>query len=156
MNNDSDEFTGMLRKVLIAARKRPFEQRVKVGLVALLALSVIATVSKELAGTLLFGVDPSMEEVSRHEERFAAVRAMLPTRAVVGFATDAASRSEQSSRFQMTRYALTPAVIVPGLDWPLVIGDFDDPASARELVAQGFTVRQDFGGGVLLLEKPQR
>jgi hypothetical protein len=148
----------MFRKVLEPNTQTTvaFEPRVKIGLLAVLVVSVLITNVKELAGMLLFGVDPALEEVSRHETRLAPLRKALPQRGVVGFATDAPTRFEMGQRYQMTRYALAPLIVVPGWDHPLVVGDFTGAIAAKHASPGQFTVRQDFGDGLFLLSEPER
>ena len=138
----------MLRRLFepITNRAIAFETRVKAGVLALLVLSVMLANLGELASILLF----SMEEVSRHEIRLEPLRKALPQRGVVGYVTDVADRSERGNRYQMTRYALAPLIVVPGAGRPLVVGDFTDAAAAKRNFGAALVVREDFGDGLVL------
>ena len=59
-------------------------------------------------------------------------------------------RPPSSPTLYMTRYALAPVQVVVEADAPLVIAD---GVKDRGALPPELTVRQDFGGGLLLLER---
>ena len=141
----------MIRRLLepITNRAISFETRGKAAVIALIVLSVMATNLAELTAILLFGVDPTVNEISRHEKRLEPLRKVLPQRGIVGYVTDAADPIEWGNRYHMTRYALAPLIVVPGAGQSLVVGDFSDAAAAKRNVGARL-VRQDFGEGLVL------
>lgn len=148
----------MLRRLFepITNRAIAFETRVKTGVLALLVLSVMSANLRELAGTLRrLGVEPTLDEVSRHEKRLEPLRKALPQRGVVGYVTDAATPDEMAKRFIMTQYALAPLIVVPEAGQPLVVGVFADAAAAKRSVGARL-VREEFGDGLVLFAEEER
>jgi hypothetical protein len=88
---------------------------------------------------------------SRSDQRFAALKAMLPERGVVGYIGDPGRRDPGNSAadYYLAQYALAPLVVDRSTKHPLVVGNFVDsppmpaPASNLQLV-------RDFGNGVML------
>ena len=141
----------MLRRLFepITSRTIAFETRIKAGVLVLLVLSAMSTSLRQLAGTLRLGVDPALEEVSRHEKRLEPLRNALPQRGIVGYVTDAATPAEIVQRHYMTRYALAPLIVVRDASRALVVGDFTDTAAANRNFDTAL-VREDFGDGLVL------
>jgi hypothetical protein len=127
-----------------------FEKRVRAVVLALLILSALSVNLTELRTTWYTLLSPGLDLVSRHEQRLAPLKAALPERGVVGFVTDAPARAEQARRRFIAGYALAPVVVARGADWPLVVGDFKDPAAARLMTGERLRVREDFGNGLVL------
>ncbi len=92
------------------------------------------------------------DDVSRWDRRFEPLRTELRGVTTVGyFEAEGRDRSRaRAARIYMTRYALAPIDVVPGIDADLVIamGDVDPARLPRRL-----HVRRDFGNGLLLLER---
>jgi hypothetical protein len=131
------------------------EMRVGIAVVALIVLSVMLTTLRHFAGTLRLVQEPVVDEIERYEKRFLPLKNVLPQRAVLGFVTDAKNPIEAENRQRMVSYALSPIVVDPLSERPLRIGDFANPAAAKQTIGPEFRVRQDFGNGVLLLERIQ-
>ena len=148
----------MLRRLFepITSRAITFETRVKIAVLALLVLSAMSENVRQLAGMLRLGVEPSLDEVSRHEKRLEPLKMALPQRGVVGYVTDAATSSEIAKRRSITSYALAPLIVVRGAGHPLVVGDFTDAAAARRHFGAAPPLREDFGDGVVLFEQEVR
>ena len=93
-------------------------------------------------------------DISRYAERFEALRAALPSRGTVGYYSDDTEDEGLSrNRFHVARFALTPVILVRSTDFEVVVGNFQSAAHARDLVQRGFSLRQDFGGGLMLFRK---
>ena len=131
------------------------ETRVRGVVVALIVLSALSANVSELKTAWERERESTEDEVSRYEKRLAPLKNMLPQRGVVGYVTDARTPIEEGRRSYMTGYALAPLLVEPGTHWPLVIGDFADPAAARRTV-DGFRVRQDFGEGLVLFAAEEK
>jgi len=87
----------------------------------------------------------STDEVAkRSDQRFAALKAALPPRGVVGYIGDSA---DPVADYYLAQYALAPVVVDRSSNHPLVIGNF--PASQRSPLGH-LQLVADFGNGVLL------
>lgn len=128
-----------------------FETRVRSVVIALIALSALAANVGELKRVLELRPQSAPDKIAVYEERFSRLKDALPKRGIVGFVTDARTRSDQGKRRYLAGYALAPLVVSANADWPLVIGDFIDPAAARLISAEGFRITRDFGDGLVLL-----
>jgi hypothetical protein len=129
----------------------PFETRVRGVVLALIVVSALSANVGELKRIVELPLQPAADKISDYEKRFAPLKNPLPKRGVVGFVTDVAGRSEQGKRRYLAGYALAPLVVAPGAEWLLVVADFADPATARFVSAEGLRVREDLGGGLLVL-----
>jgi hypothetical protein len=88
---------------------------------------------------------PSTDDVAkRSDQRFAALKAALPPRGVVGYVGDS---SDPVADYYLAQYALAPLVIDHSPNHALVIGNF--PASLHASV-EHLQLVTDFGNGVLL------
>lgn len=94
------------------------------------------------------------DPISAFERRYAPLRAALGSERVVGYLAPVAQDSPAArAHFYMSRYALAPVQVVDGTEPSLVVAD--GIAESSRVPAE-LTVRRDFGGGLLLLERPQR
>lgn len=82
---------------------------------------------------------------TRSDQRFAALRAQLPNRGVIGYIGE--SGNSGTADYYLAQYALVPLVIDRSANHPLVIGSFPDspPQVPSNLQCIG-----DFGNGVLV------
>jgi hypothetical protein len=88
---------------------------------------------------------PSTDGVAhRSDLRFAAMKAALPTRGVVGYVGES---GDPVADYYLAQYALAPLVIDRSPNHPLVVGNFpgSSPGTPDHLQLQA-----DFGNGVLL------
>jgi len=98
---------------------------------------------------------PSPDGVTEFNGRFAALRAMLPPRGVIGYMTDAdASPSDTNTQaeYHLTQYALAPVVVLFSSDQRFVVGNFHKTVTAGSLRDRGYKVVREFGNGIVLLE----
>lgn len=97
-------------------------------------------------------------DISRYENRFLALRQVLPRRAVLGYISDNASNEETlTARMYIARYALAPLVIVRSLDYPLIVGNFSKTSPDIEIYRkQGLIPLRNFGNGVVLFRRELR
>jgi hypothetical protein len=129
------------------------QMRVGIAVVAFIVLSVMLTTLRHFAGTLHLVRQHSVDEIERYERRFGPLKNVLPRRAVLGFVTDAKNLTEVENRQRMVSYVLSPIVVDAAGEWPLMVGDFANSAAAKQSIGTELRVRQDFGDGVLLLER---
>ncbi|MBN1287357.1 MAG: hypothetical protein JXB47_18295 [Anaerolineae bacterium] len=136
----------------------------KIGLV-LLVLYVLNAEQRLISGIQLQLEWPPYEqhEITRVEQRFTRLRALLPPHGRVGFVSDTV-RSGLGGQYVLTlaRYALAPLTVEEGAAccvWVVgyfaagavaVDASFDDAATRASL-----QVVHDFGDGVVLLRNPQ-
>jgi hypothetical protein len=94
---------------------------------------------------------PGTDSITVLERRYAPLRAALSGQTVVDYREPGAGDpTAKLAHFYMTRYALAPVQVVVESDAPLVIAD---GVTDRGGLPPELTVRQDFGGGLLLLER---
>jgi hypothetical protein len=84
----------------------------------------------------------------RSDQRFAALRAALPSQGVVGYI--GASGSAAVGDYYLTQYALVPLVVDYSPNHPLVIGNFPVSLPPTRLPSAHLQLVKDFGDGVLL------
>lgn len=83
----------------------------------------------------------------RSNERFAAVKQLLPTRGVVGYIGEPGDSSLPD--YYLAQYALAPLVVDRSIQHKLVVGNF--PSLQVPKAFSGLRKLQDFGNGVVLL-----
>jgi hypothetical protein len=132
-------------------RQRRFETRVRAVVVALIAISALSANVGELKRILEAPPQPTADKISGYEERFGRLKTVLPRHGIVGFVTDARDYLETYKRRFLAGYVLAPVIVARDADWPLVIGDFKDPASMKPMTDGALRVLEDFGGGLVLL-----
>ena len=91
-----------------------------------------------------FGRLSTQAVAKRSDQRFAAIKASLPTHGVVGYVGDS---SEPVADYYLAQYALAPLVIDRSPNHSLVVGNF--PA-APPVAHEHLRLLTDFGNGVLL------
>lgn len=82
----------------------------------------------------------------RSDQRFAALRAELPTRGVIGYIGE--SDGTAVPDYYLAQYALAPLVLDHSINHKLVVGNFTDASKLPHELA----LIKNFGNGVLLLE----
>jgi hypothetical protein len=87
------------------------------------------------------------EIADRSDHRFAALKAELPARGVIGYIGEEGNSALPD--YYLAQYALAPLVLDRGFNHSLVVGNF--PASGARVIPSGLDEVKDFGKGVLLL-----
>lgn len=82
----------------------------------------------------------------RSDMRFAALKAALPQRGVVGYVGEPGPAA--NGDYYLTQYALVPLIVDRSIQHSLVIGNF--PNIAPSAVPDDLRLVKDFGNGVLL------
>ena len=85
----------------------------------------------------------------RSDQRFAALRAALPERGVVGYAGETGADAVVTADYYLAQYALAPLVVDRSPNHALVVGNFPSGAPAQP-PSDHLRLVKDFGGGVLL------
>ena len=92
------------------------------------------------------------DETSRALARYASLRAALPARVVVGYATDLPVSEPERAKFRRRcRYALAPRILVDSAEMPLVVSE--SACSAPAPLLPGYEIAQEYGKGLRLLRK---
>jgi hypothetical protein len=103
-------------------------------------------------------------EVSIWENRFESLKRELPTNVGhVGYISESDlpdgqySTIDQFNEFQLTRYVLSPVIVVRGVDFPWIIGNFSSRKFKAWLQNEIGDYRlQEFSGGIYLIHKVQQ
>ncbi len=83
----------------------------------------------------------------RSDQRFSAVKQILPSRGVIGYVGEPGESSLPD--YYLTQYALAPLVIDRSIQHEVVVGNF--PSLQIPPSIAGLREIQDFGNGVVLL-----
>jgi len=136
---------------------RSKEVRVKVLLFIIFVLVVNIVYLIEDFGFNRYGIGRDL--VSAYDRRLKAVRHSLPEKGVVGYITDKEpkevfSDSYAIQRFYLTRYALSPLIVVNNASQKHVVGDFHEfPPDLKHYEDKGLIVIKDYGNGIILFKR---
>ena len=95
------------------------------------------------------------DQVSMVQDRMAPLAAHLPPYETVGYVTDLTEHNAKKATWVMSQYALAPAILFEGWEWPLVVGDFYFSLPAGGIPPGRVPVRNT-GRGVFLIGKGNR
>jgi hypothetical protein len=139
----------------------PVLARAAVGIVVALAVASALNFYRTIDEKNLFHIPSINDIINSGPKRFRGVIAMLPAEAVVGYISDPANSSAESSQralcFFGARYALAPRLIV----WPKnaqkedwVLGNFFKPVDLVQIERENhLKLVRDFGSGVLVFRR---
>ena len=98
------------------------------------------------------------QHISGYLNRFLSVQPLLPGRGVVGYISDDLDNEEHSMpRKYLAEYALLPVILVRSMDYPLIVGNFRNPAPDLEAYRkQGLIPIRDFGNGIVIFKRESR
>jgi hypothetical protein len=82
----------------------------------------------------------------RSDQRFAALKQLLPAHGVVGYFGDSV---DAAADYYLAQYALAPLVVEHSINRLLIVGNF--PSSQPDFAEHRLRIIRDFGNGVLLL-----
>ena len=129
-----------------------YPTRLKVAAFLMLAMALVVSVRALSAGREVVRQGGASFGAAPFEERYEALKALLPVDATVGYVTDAPR--EDTRGYYMTRYVLAPVRVAWEGDAALAVGDFRDARNiAGILRARGYVVEKDLGRNVLLLRR---
>ena len=128
--------------------------RVAAALAAVVIAGLIPAFSVFMQLTSAPDWQPAPDTISTFEQHYAALREAVRGQREVGYLPPPAKTpSTALSHFYLTRYTLAPVQVMVESPAPLAVAD---AIVDRSRLPADFTVRQDFGNGLLLLErKPQ-
>ncbi len=121
--------------------------------VALLVALALATNGHYLLKVVRFRAAYEWPNLTTYyENRFAALRRLLPRHGVVGYVSD---RPDSDREYFLTQYALAPVLLDRGGLHAVVVGNFFDPATALAIAApMRLVLVRDLGDGVMLFRGP--
>ena len=129
--------------------------RAQLGVVLLLVYAAVSDarwIYRAAVGLAARGQD---DPITRYERRFRELKAVLPSRGLIGYVGDALPEnytSEDFKRFVLTEYGLAPLVVVNDTLPDLVVGNLASD-SARIEPPPGFQLVRQFGDGVWLFRR---
>jgi hypothetical protein len=88
---------------------------------------------------------------ARSDQRFAVLKAHLPTNGVVGYIGEATGLATPD--YYLTQYALAPLVVDLSLNHAIVVGNF--PSTPPAQIPQNLRLVKDFGNGVMLFSSKE-
>jgi hypothetical protein len=99
----------------------------------------------------------NLDSITSYENRFTELRRILPSRGVVGYATELPSDkilsdAGASAEYYITQYSLAPIILDNTKDHSLVVGNFHGPS----ITEPGLALVRDFGNGVMLFGRKEK
>jgi hypothetical protein len=100
------------------------------------------------AKLVLNATTPATDDVAqRSDQRFAALKAALPARGIVGYIGE--SGNTGTADYYLAQYALAPLIVEHSPNHALVVGNF--PTARPASFPSNLQLASDFGNGLLLL-----
>jgi hypothetical protein len=133
---------------------------VKGGSIKQWAAVCLIVVASLLSGYYSFFIHPARELIrddgaAKWEERMQPVREALPPSVrEVGYVADP-EQTAQVQEYSLTRYALAPVVVRPGVAYEWIVGNFTQPGFEdllKEKITTAYTIRK-FGAGIYLIHR---
>jgi len=123
-------------------------QRVSIGALVFLLGCLLSSARVLMEAPAPSRLKESAAEIAKRSDlRFAALKAALPARGILGYVEDPSTTLPTD--YYLTQYALIPLVIDHSPNHPLVIGNFPaSPPSSASL--DHLQLIKDFGNGVML------
>jgi hypothetical protein len=135
----------------------PHNNRVVIGVLAVAALAVFASMNSYQISAQDAQQFPDRYGVVSAEQRFASALELLPTTAVIGYISDLPlSETAGSTAFVAAQYVVAPRSLVLAGAQPTAwaVGNFARPGDFAAIGAQaGFTIVRDFGNGVVVYRR---
>ena len=129
-----------------------YPKRANAATAAILLMSVFAVCTLASFFSLVSGGPGPTAGVVMDENRFAQVRAILPSRGTIGYLSDTDASSVRD--YYLTQYFLAPLVVAPDSAHGLVIANFTSHSPmAPAAAANGFIIERDFSNGLGLLRR---
>jgi hypothetical protein len=113
-------------------------------------LCCLLSLGREVLDARHSGKESAANPALGADQRFAAIKALLPARGVVGYIGEPGAAA--MGDYYAAQYALSPLVVEHSTNRPLVVGNF--PSATRRASfgseSNGLQLVRDFGDGVLL------
>jgi len=119
------------------------------SMVILIAVTAgVGNCLKEIKFLQLIG---GTDDVTLFENNFEHIRRILPPFGVIGYYSD---KKYDARTFCLTRYTLSPRIIVQGIEHPFVIGNFSRFANPGEFAeAHNLSIMETVDKNIVLLKK---
>jgi hypothetical protein len=130
--------------------------RLALALLVLLLIFSMGRTAKDAVMTL--ASKGGEDQITPYEDRFAGIKKKLAGHAVVSYITDVPPEklnynSPEIAEYYLTQYALAPVLVDMAEDHPLAVGNFHRPPSREVLAEKRMRLIEDYGNGVMLLER---
>ncbi len=139
------------RIIKTVKNKIPKAIRVYVITVMVILIAVTAGVQNCLNEIKIFKLIGGTDDITLHENNFERVRRILPPFKVIGYYSD---KKYDARTFSLTRYTLSPRIIVQDLEHPFVIGNlsrFVNPGEFAE--AHNLSILEMVDKNIVLFKK---
>lgn len=135
--------------------------RVKIGVLLILFAALFSnlTLFKDVVAYCKSG---KTDSISHYEKRFEGIKKYLPARGVVGYISGADAKDirfagQETAKYYLTQYAVSPTIVEYAAARDLVIGNFEPGTAFSEAVHEKrLTAIKDFGNGVMLLKRAKK
>ena len=142
------------RNTSLSSPRGAYPWRAKAGIAVMLLMAALAAGTFAGYRTALQQSLMEPDIVTRSEQRFHGLRAVLPKSGVVGYLSDARGPMEKTRSYYLAQYALAPVVIAQDTNHELVVGNCASALGVARLAsASGLKVVRDFNNGVALLRR---
>jgi len=142
------------RRAQVEISPGSYPWRARAGIAIILLMSALAVCTLASYYSLPKRDDTDPRGIIIDEDRFAGIRAVLPTRGTIGYLSDTGGKRQNPRAYYLTQYFLAPVVVAPDTAHELVVANFASPSAIATLAAaNGFRVERDFSNGVALLRR---
>ncbi len=139
------------RIIKTVKNKIPKAIRVYVITAMVILIAVTAGVQNCLNEIKIFKLIGGTDDITLHENNFERVRRILPPFEVIGYYSD---KKYDARTFSLTRYTLSPRIIVQDLEHPFVIGNLSRFVNPREFAeAHNLSIMETVDKNIVLFKK---
>ena len=125
-------------------------RRISIAIAVFAACCLLSTVQMVVKTPGPSSLKNSADTVTQgSDRRFAALKAALPERGVVGYVGESGADAVVLADYYLTQYALAPLVVDRSPNHPVVVGNFPSGPPAQP-PQENLRLVKDFGNGVLL------
>ena len=139
----------LLLKNKILIRSKKIRVYVITAMVILIAVTAgVGNCLKEIKFLQLIG---GTDDITLFENNFERIRHILPPFGVIGYYSD---KKYDARTFCLTRYTLSPRIIVQNIEYPFIIGNFSRFANPDEFAkAHNLSVMETVDKNIVLFHK---
>jgi len=114
-------------------------------------IAVTAGVQNGLKEMKILQLLGGSDDITRFEKKIERLRRVLPPFGVIGYYSD---KKFDAKTFCLTRYTLSPRIIVQGFEHPFIIGNFSRSANPDEFAkAHDLSIVQTVDNSMVLFKK---
>ena len=127
------------------------KNRVYVLAAMVILIATASGVSNCLDEIKIFKLLGGTDDITVFENSFQRVRGKLPLFSVIGYYSD---KKYDARTFSLTRYTLSPRIIIPKIEHPFVIGNFSKLANPDEFAkAHNLSIVESIDENIMLFKK---